>query len=242
MKFLSSSVLWLQSLLLILGTAYIVWAFDEVVRAGGGFVPGFESIQSQRLFATLAPYFALPVGIIFSVLLRRSRKYAVAVFLPVITLAVVAAAARYFLVVVPDPIQDNFGARDFPYLGFLVLPSDKIPAGFQELSHHYTKQEYSVRLAKVLDDDRVDLEIIESPITQFSVTPLQLAKEFEYQGIIGHVYVGHDGKWGKTALNLIWLNPPRQRVAIYLEQRQGDDYAPDDLINILQSMELAKDR
>ena len=40
-------------------------------------------------------------------------------------------------------------------------------------------------------------------------------------------------------LNLIWLNPPKQRISIYLEQRDGDSYSPESLINILQSMKPA---
>jgi hypothetical protein len=62
----------------------------------------------------------------------------------------------------------------------------------------------------MLNDDRIDLEIFESPTTQFIYDQSKLVREFDHQGISGRVYAAHDGKWGKTMLNLIWLNPPRK--------------------------------
>lgn len=239
MKFLSASILWLQALLFVLGTVYVIWGFDQVIRAGGGFVPGFESVESRRLIASLAPYLVLPVGIVLSYLFHRRGRYAAAASFSLVLLAGVTMAGRLYLVAVPDPIIDNFGPRPLPYAGFLVLPSERVPAGFQEVSHHYTKQEYNIRFRKTLNDDQVDLDIIESPITKFVYDPSTEVREFEYRGITGRVYATHDGKGGKTMLNLIWLNPPRQRIAIYLAQRNGADYSPDNLIDILQSMKPA---
>jgi hypothetical protein len=53
MKLLSASVLWLQALLFALGTVYVISTFNQVVRSGGGLVPGFESIELRRLIASL---------------------------------------------------------------------------------------------------------------------------------------------------------------------------------------------
>lgn len=239
MKRLSASVLWLQALLFALATVYVVWRFNQVIRAGGWFVPGFETIELRRLIAGLAPYLVLPVGIIVSFFLHRNGRYAASASFPVVLLAIVAVSGQVYLAGVPDPIKENFGPRPLPYAGFLILPPEQVPTGFQEISHHYTKQEYSISFRKVLDDDQIDLDIVESPITEFSLNQLKLVREFDYRGITGRVYAAHDGKWGRTILNLIWLNPPRQRIAIYLTQRTGDDYSPEDLIRILQSMKPA---
>jgi len=237
MKFLSASVLWLQALLFALGTVYLIWAFNQVIRAGAGFVPGFESIELRRLIATLAPYLVLPVGIIVSFLLHRSRRYAAAVSFPVILLAVIAVAGQLYRAVVPDPILDNFGPRPAPYPGFLILPSEEAPPGFQEVSHRYTKQEYEIKFRKTQNDDRIDLDIFESPITQFLYSQSKLVREFDYQGITGHVYA-YGGKRGKE-MTLVWLNPPKQRISISLTQSAGDDYSPEDIINVLKSMKPA---
>ena len=134
-------------------------------------------------------------------------------------------------------ISGNFGPRPVPYPGFLVLPSEEVPPGFQEVSHHYTKQEYRINLRQTRNDDRIDLDIFESPITQFSYSQSELVREFDYQGITGRVYA-HVGKGGKET-TLVWLNPPRQRISISLTQSVGDDYSPDDIIRVLKSMKPA---
>jgi hypothetical protein len=239
MKVLSASVLWLQALLLALGTAYVVWGFNQVIRAGGGFVPGFESIELRRLIATLAPYLILPISIIVSFALHRNGRYGAAASFPIILLASVAMGGQLYRAAVPDPIMDNFGPRPLPYPGFLVLPSEQVPTGFQEVSHQYTKQYYGVRFRKMLNDDQIELDIAESPTTTFVYDQAKLVQEFDHQGITGRVYATYDGKRAKAMLNLIWLNPPRQRIAIYLTQRNGDDYSPEDLVRILQSMKPA---
>jgi hypothetical protein len=234
MKLLSASVLWLQAALFALGTVFVIWGFNKVVGAGAGFVPGFKSIELRRLIATLAPYLVLPVSIIFSLLLHSNGRYGTAASLPLVPVAFATVAGRLYLTAVPDPIMENFGPRPLPYPGFLVLPPEGIPPGFQEVSHHYTKQEYGVRFRKMLNGDRIDLDIIESPTTKFVYDQSTLVREFDHQGVTGRVYSG------KTTLNLIWLNPPKQRISIYLTQSVGNDSSPEDLIRVLESMKLAE--
>src|SRR5262252_108531 len=236
MKRLSASVLWLQAVLFALATVYLIWAFIKVLAAGAGFVPGFESVMLRRLIAFLAPYLVLPISIMFSLFLHNSGKYAAAVGFPLALVALAIIAGQIYRTVVPDPIIDNFGARAAPYPGFLVLFPDAVPAGFQETAHHYTKQEYAIHFTKMLNGERVDLDIVESPTTQFVLGQSKLVRQFTYQGMPGHVYASYNDKTEKTTINLIWLNPPRQRISIYLTQTRGNDYSPEDVIKVLERM------
>ena len=236
MKGLSVSVLWLQAALFALATIYLIWAFNEVVAEGGGFVPGFEGIMLRRLISFLAPYLLLPVSTIVSFFLHKSGKYTTAVGFPLVLLALAIIAGQIYRTAVPDPIEDNFGVRPAPYEGFLVLLPAAVPAGFQETTHHYTKQEYTIQFTKSLNDERIDLDIVESPITQLVHDQSKLLQEFRYRGIVGHVYASYNDRTKKTTLNLIWLNPPRQRISIYLTQTRANDYSPEDVIKILESM------
>jgi len=238
MKLFSACLLWLQALLFALGTIYLIWGLKQVIEAGAGFVPPFESIQLRRLIAFLAPYFVLPISIIFSILLYRTKKYGTAACFPLVLVAFAVITGQLYLTVVPDPIAENFGPRPAPYPGFLVLPPEEIPRGFQENTHHYSKQEYTIHFTRKLNGDQIDLDIVESPITRFVYDQSRIVREFNHQGIVGRVYAANDG--GKSMLNLIWLNPPKQRISIYLMQRLGNDYSPEDLIKILESMKLAK--
>lgn len=240
MKLLSASVLWLQALLFALGTAYVVWGFIRVVEAGAWFVPGFESIELRRLIATLAPYLVLPVGIISFILALQKWKYGTAASFPLVLVALAVVAGQLYLTAVPDPVMENFGPRPLPYPGFLVLPPEGVPPGFQEVSHHYTKQEYGIRFRKMLNGDPIDLDIIESPTTKFVYDQSKLVREFDHQEVTGRVYAAYNDRSRKTTLNLIWLNPPKQRISIYLTQSVGNDYSPEDLIRVLESMKLAK--
>ena len=93
----------------------------------------------------------------------------------------------------------------------------------------------------MLNGDPIDLDIIESPITKFGSTIDQSSFEkFDHQEVTGRVYVANNDKSRKTTLNLIWLNPPKQRISIYLTQSVDNDYSPEDLIRVLESMKLAK--
>jgi len=142
----------------------------------------------------------------------------------------------------PDPIVENFGARPQPYSGFLILPFENTPDGFREVSHHYTKSEYMISFRKAQDNGRVDLDIAESPFTKFVVDEADLVREFDYRAITGRIYTWHNAKRGEATLNLIWLNPPQQRISIYLTQPEGSGYSPGDLIGVLESMQPASYR
>ena len=231
MKRLSAAVLLLQILIFVLGTIYILQELSYVIGAGAWFS------HLGRLVAALAPYLALPVGIIFSFVLHLNRRYVAAASSPFVLLAVTAVAGQIYLTIVPDPIVDNFGPRPRPYPGFLILPTEQVPTGFQETSHRYTKQEYDIRFSKIRNDDQIDLEIFQSPTTQFSYSQSSLVQEFDHRGVKGHVYA-YSGQWGKRMV-LVWLNPPRQRISISVRQKTGSDYSPEDLIKILQSMKVA---
>ena len=239
MKHIAASVLWLQIVLFVLGTIYLAWLFLQVVMAGAGFVPGFEAIEQRRLIARLAPYLVLPFGAALSLLLFRKGRYRAAASLSFVMAAGAFVAGQLYLTRVPDPIVENFGARPQPYSGFLVIPSEKMPDGFREVSHHYTKSEYSISFKKVLSNGNADLDIIESPFTKFVFKETDFVRKFEHQAIPGSIYNSHNTKRGETTLNLVWLNPPRQRISIYLTQPEGSDYSPDDLIRLLESMQPA---
>jgi hypothetical protein len=230
-KYLSASVLFLQILAFVFATIFLFHQLGYVVAAGAWFPhPG-------RLVATLAPYLVLPFGITLSFLLHRNGSYRSAASLPFVLLAIAVAVGQIYLTIVPDPILDNFGPRPVPYPGFLILPSEEVPPGFQEVSHHYTKQEYAIKLRQTRNDDQIDLDIFESPFTQFLYSQSELVREFDYLGITGRVYA-HVSKRGKEK-TLVWLNPPRQRISISLSQRVDDDYSPDDIIRVLKSMKPA---
>ena len=219
MKSLSASVLFLQIVAFVLGTIFILQQLGYVIGAGAWFS------HLGRLVATLAPYLILPFGIVLSFLLHRNGSYRAAASSPFVLLAVAAVAGQIYLAVVPDPILDNFGPRPAPYPGFLILPSEQAPPGFQEVSHRYTKQEYEIKFRKVQNGDQIDLHIFESPTTQFLYSQSRIVREFDYQGITGHVYAY--GGNGRKEMTLIWLNPPRQRVLISLAQPDGGDYLPE---------------
>jgi hypothetical protein len=135
-----------------------------------------------------------------------------------------------------DPIQENFGARPSPYPGFLALPPEAVPSGFKEVGHHYTKREYTLDFTRMVDGKKIDLNIAESDNAKFFYSNSELVQEFKYQGITGQVYVYHNLKTQETSFNLIWLNPPKQRIAIYLTQTPAKEYSQKDLIKILESM------
>ena len=115
---------------------------------------------------------------------------------------------------VPDPIQENFGARPSPYPGFLALPPEAVLSGFKEVGHHYTKREYTLDFTRMVDGKKIDLNITESDNAKFVFDNEELIQEFKYQGITGQVYVYHNKNTQETTFNLIWLNPPKQTIAI----------------------------
>jgi hypothetical protein len=92
---------------------------------------------------------------------------------------------------------------------------------------------------KALNNGHADLDLIESPITRFLFKETDFVRNFEHQAVTGKIYTSHNTKRRETTINLVWLNPPRQRISIYLTQPEGSDYSPDDLIRLPESMQPA---
>ena len=236
MKFIAASLLWLQAILFIVLTVAVLWMFGEVVKAGAWFDARFASAQWLRLIAFLAPYLVLPISIAVAFVLYRAARYRVATWLPMLFVAVAFAAGQTVLSVVPDPIEDNFGARASPYPGFLVLPKDAVPAGFAEVKHHYTKREYTISFKKKVAGQTINLDIVEGDRIWFGTSGSELVHEFQYRGVTGQVYIHHHKTTLVTSYRLLWLNPPKQRISIHLTQTPNNDYSPQDLIAILKNM------
>ncbi|MBY0381263.1 MAG: hypothetical protein K2W78_05035 [Xanthobacteraceae bacterium] len=134
----------------------------------------------------------------------------------------------------PDPIQENFGARVSPYGGFLELPANSVPPGYVETSHHFTKHEYVLKLTKTVDGNKFNLDLTESDVAQFFEPKDPPFKEFTYQGRTGRIFTSHGT--GKPALSLYWMNAPKQRLSISVQQVQSDEWSPDRLIRLLEAM------
>jgi hypothetical protein len=240
MKLTALCVLALQIILFFVGTIVVLWGFAEVAKEGGGIVPGFGAIQLSRFIAFLAPYLALPISSLLTFIFYRKAKYGTSVWLPLTLIAIIFTTGQLYLKIVPDPVMENFGARTAPYPGFLVLPADAVPPDFKETKHHYTKSEYMISFTRMVGRKKVDLDIAESVVARFGTTGEERVGKFTYQGITGEVYVYHNKETQEPSFNLIWLNPPKQRLAIYLSQSPVQEYSPEDLISILKSMRLSK--
>jgi len=98
------------------------------------------------------------------------------------------------------------------------------------------KVEYTIDFTKELNGQRIDLNIAEGDHIMFGVDKSVPIQEFTYQGIVGRIYLRKNERTQETTLNLIWLNPPKQRISIYLTQMSANDRSPEDLIEILKSM------
>jgi len=140
----------------------------------------------------------------------------------------------------PDPIQENFGARVAPYEGFLELPKESLPPGYVETSHHYTKREYLLRLAKNIGGNNFSIDIVESDAAQFFEPKDQPIKWFTYQGCAGRVFAYRDHLTGSPVLALYWMNAPKQRLSISVDQAPSNEWSPDSLIRLLEAMTTAK--
>jgi hypothetical protein len=204
MKLVSACFLGLQAILFILLTIAVVWMYVEIVMAGGGFDARFASTQFSRLVAFLAPYLALPVSIVLTLIFYKNGKHRRAIWLPLALIAITFVAGQSYLKVVPDPIQENFGARSEPYPGFLVLPEDAVPEGFKEVKHWYSKRQYTISFTKMVDGKKIDLDISEGDHIRFIHSGSELVQEFDYQGITGQVYIHHHKRTLVTSYKLIW--------------------------------------
>ena len=236
MKSFSTRFLAVQRALFKLLSVIVFLYFLDVFGAGGAFDSMFYSVQFWRLVDFLAPYLALPVSIVLTSALIKKENYKAAVLFPVLLVAFAFLAGRAHLKTIPDPIADNFGALPAPYAGFLVLPPEAVPIGFKEVEHHYTKREYTISFTKMVDGKRIGLDIAEGDRIIYPHNGSKLLQELEYQGITGQVYTNTHSKTREVSLSLEWLNPPKQRIAIFLTQTPKKDYSPEDLIKILKSM------
>lgn len=140
----------------------------------------------------------------------------------------------------PGYIHENFGDRVAPYEGFLQLPQRSIPPGYTEKSHHYTKREYTLLLMKTVQGKTFDIDIVESDNATFFEPKSAPIKEFVYKGCPGRIFAYLEHLTHRPAIALYWLNSPRQRIAISMQQVPGHERSPDDLIRFLHSMRAAK--
>jgi hypothetical protein len=85
-------------------SAMILSVFASMVAQGGGFVPGFETIQLKRLIAFLAPYLSLPVLFVVALIFYRKMKYRVSIIVSLILLLTIFGTAQTYLHYNPDPI------------------------------------------------------------------------------------------------------------------------------------------
>jgi hypothetical protein len=197
----------------------------------------FAGTQFWRLVAFLAPYPAFLISVFVSSYLRRKRNYKASVFAPAIIILLFYFAGQAYLKTVPDPIMENFGRRDVPYPGYLVLPVDAVPQGFVEREHYYSKTQYTIGFNKMIEGKRISLDISQGPRIHFGTSGCAETEEFSYKDISGNVYACTHSKTGDKSFVLIWLNPPLQRIAIFLDQTKKEDYSEKDLIQILKSMQ-----
>ncbi len=136
-----------------------------------------------------------------------------------------------------DPIIENFGAREAPYEGFLVFPKQLISGDYNEISHHYTRREYTIAFRKVVNNVAYGVGVIESDRAQFSEPDKEnLAKYFSFNGRSGRVFVYQEHLTERPALALYWFNPPKQRLSISAQLDPAHPLSSDDLINFLKAM------
>lgn len=233
MKFISLSFYVTELILLLLLTLYLGWMSSFVIGYSDA---RFFPTQILRFLLLIAPYFSLIPATVFTYYARKKVQYLRSILVPIALIGLTFFASQYFLRSIPDPIQENFGAREEPYPGFLYLPEDQIPQGFKKKEHRYTKTYYSVSYQKLLDGKNIGLTIAQGDTVIFGTNGCEEINSFIYRNIEGHVYSCTHSKTGKVSLNLIWLNPPKQRISIYLDQLEQKPYTPIFLIEILRHM------
>jgi hypothetical protein len=137
----------------------------------------------------------------------------------------------------PDDITEKFGRREAPYAGFLVLPQSALPDGYSETTQHYTKTEYIIKFRKMIENTSYDIEVTESDVIKYFEPPkYNVAKEFVFNGRGGRVLSYRERLTDRQALVLYWINPPKQRLSIFVELEPSHPISPDDLINLLAAM------
>ena len=139
-----------------------------------------------------------------------------------------------------DGIIENFGDREAPYKGFLVLSNSDLPDGYNETRHHYTKTEYMVIFEKLVESTSLRVEVTESSVVQFfEPTKYDVEREFTVNGRVGRVLSYREHLTNREALVLYWLNPPMQRVSITVELGGAHPFSPDDVVSLLTAMRPA---
>ena len=167
---------------------------------------------------------------------RRLAALTVALSLGSISSAYAQADAGGTITAERDPIREDFGARVAPYEGFLALPKESFPSGYVEKSHHFTKREYLLTLTKTVKGESFSLEIVESDRAQFLEPKNEyLVKEFMHYGRAGRVYAYREHLSEQPAITLYWMNAPKQRLLISIEQVPSEEWSADDLIRLLQA-------
>ena len=142
-----------------------------------------------------------------------------------------------------DPIRENFGPRPSPWPGFLAL--EKMPLGFSEKRHFFSRHQYEVLLAKRSERREAVLHILESDITIFLEPKDRPAtKQFTFQGQPGRVFCRPKAQdTDYTSCTLYWYNGPMQRLSLSLDDDSTlDERSANYLIEILESMKTVPDR
>lgn len=236
MKYLSVGLIALQFIIALVGGVYVLQILFPPL---GGFDSRFLNAQLIRTLAIFLPYFGLLVSIFVSILFHTKKRYLYGIASVFVLIFGTYLLGQSILKTIPDPIQENFGARAEPYTGFLVLPKEAIPEGFIETEHKYTKRHYS---AQYKNDRGVQFGISQDDNAAFSHSKSKLIREFEYQGVKGHIYHYNPDDKEREALSLIWLYPPKQRTYIWVEEYPlSAEYTPEFLIHILESMKEKHD-
>jgi hypothetical protein len=137
-------------------------------------------------------------------------------------------------------VNENFGDRVAPYEGFLEVPYSSYPPGYAEKSHHFTKREYTLTLTKTVGGKNFSIDIIESDHATFFEPRSAPIREFIYRGCPGRIYAYSEHLTNRPAIALYWLNAPKQRLAISVQQIPAQVLSPDGLIRFLHAMTVAK--
>lgn len=211
LKYLSLLSIILLTVVFVGGCLLLIAVFFPAL---GGFDNRFFTAQMLRLLVYFSPFIALTISLIIAVNAHKEKRYWISIaslLLPII----VGLISTSSLIdrVAPDPVQENFGLREEPYKGFLVLPESNIPEGFKVTERRYTKREYIIELE---NDDGVKMRITEGDNIMFANKNTTLVESFNHKGIEGHIYhyLSHEGK--EEGLKIIWLNPPKQRLVLWV--------------------------
>lgn len=132
-----------------------------------------------------------------------------------------------------DYIRENYGSRNAPAAGFLVLAPMPLLAGFKETKHFYTQAEYDVDMQKDGPNGVVEFSILESSTASIFMPKTKPFKTFSHEGFTGYVF---SNCVDCSDFDLYWLGGGKHRIIMSIEEKSGKHYSADDLIQILESM------